>query len=716
MRSSFLTTFAAVLVAATADAQDARPMTHPDDAADPYLWLEDITGTEALDWARAQNARAQQEFEADPEFASLRDDLLAILDSDERIPYVTKLGEHYYNFWRDQEHPRGIWRRTTPGEYRKREPAWEVIIDVDALNEAEGETWVWHGADCFKPERPGQPYERCLVALSRGGADADVTREFDLTTKAWAADGFFRPEAKGALGWIDRDTVYVYTDFGDDSLTKSGYPRIAKVWRRGTPMESAEIAYEGRRDDVGIGAFRDDTRGHERDFVSRAITFYEDELYLRDAEGGLRKIDAPDSARKSVHRDWLLLELREPYTAGAQSFPAGTLLAARLDGFLAGRRDFEVLFEPTPTASLAGFDWTRNHLLLNVLDNVQNRISVLTPPAGSASDATWSSEPLTGAPASGSLGVTAVDDEESDEYFLTATDFVTPTTLYLGNVGGSAEKLKALPAFFDVSGLTVTQRFARSADGTEIPYFLVARADLPRDGDNPTLLYGYGGFEVALTPSYSPGVGRGWLSQGGVYVVANIRGGGEFGPRWHQAALKANRHRAYEDFAAVAQDLIETRITGPKRLGIQGGSNGGLLVGNMLTQYPELFGAVVCQVPLLDMRRYHELLAGASWMAEYGDPDDPEEWAFIRSFSPYQNVRDDADYPPVLFTTSTRDDRVHPGHARKMTARMAAQGHEVLYYENIEGGHGGAADNRQQAYMQALAYTFLKQRLMGLDR
>jgi prolyl oligopeptidase len=306
-----------------------------------------------------------------------------------------------------------------------------------------------------------------------------------------------------------------------------------------------------------------------------------------------------------------------------------------------------------------------------------------------------------------------VDDEESDEFFLTATDFITPTTLYLGVVGGGLEKLKELPALFDAAGLEVSQRFATSADGTAVPYFVVARAGLAQDGDNPTLLYGYGGFEIALTPSYSAAVGRGWLSRGGVYVVANIRGGGEFGPRWHQAALKANRHRAYEDFAAVARDLVATGITRRERLGIQGGSNGGLLVGNMLTGYPELFGAVVCQVPLLDMRRYHELLAGASWMAEYGDPDDPADWAFMRTFSPYHNVRADTEYPPLLLTTSTRDDRVHPAHARKMTALMTAQDHDVLYYENIEGGHGGAADNRQQAYMQALAYTFLAQRLMG---
>jgi prolyl oligopeptidase len=674
---------------------------------DPYLWLEDVSGDESLDWVRKQNATVQDALEADAQFERLRSDLLAILDSDARIPYVEKLGPHYYNFWKDEKHQRGIWRRTTPQEYRKREPEWETLLDLDALNEAEGENWVWHGAECLKPADSGQPYERCLIALSRGGADADVTREFDLTMKEWVKDGFFRAEAKGALGWIDRDTVFVFTDFGEGSLTESGYPRIVKEWKRGASMAGARLVYEGQAEDMYIGAMHDDTRGHERDFVVRYLAFYNDELYLRGPGGELSRVEAPNSANKSAHRDWLLLELREPWTTGGRTWPAGSLLATRFDGFMAGEREFEALFEPTETTSLAGFDWTKNHLLLNVLDNVKNRISVLTPSADG-----WTRAALAGAPTLGTLSAGAVDDEESDDYFLTVTDFLTPTTLSLGSVGRTPEKLKEMPAFFDAGGLVISQHFATSKDGTRIPYFLVAGEKIGKDGDNPTLLYGYGGFEISLTPAYSAGVGRGWLSQGGVYAVANIRGGGEFGPRWHQAALKAERHKSYEDFAAVAEDLIRKKITRPGRLGIQGGSNGGLLVGNMLTRYPRLFGAVVCQVPLLDMQRYHRLLAGASWMAEYGDPDQPEEWAYIRKFSPYHNVRRDVDYPPVLFTTSTRDDRVHPGHARKMMARMLEQGHDALYYENIEGGHGGAADNPQQAYMQALAYTFLKQTLM----
>jgi prolyl oligopeptidase len=374
---------------------------------------------------------------------------------------------------------------------------------------------------------------------------------------------------------------------------------------------------------------------------------------------------------------------------------------------MAGKREFTVLFAPTASTSLASYTWTKSHLLLNVLEDVKNRISVLTPSAKGE----WKREPLAGAPAFGTLGVSAYDEETSDDYWLTVTDYLTPTTLSLGTVGQAPEALKSMPAFFDGEGLAISQNFATSADGTRVPYFMVARKDVALDGKNPTLLYGYGGFEISLTPGYSGSVGRAWLAQGGVYVVANIRGGGEYGPRWHQAALRENRNKAYEDFAAVAQDLIARKVTAPKHLGMQGGSNGGLLMGNMTVMYPELFGAVVCQVPLLDMQRYHKLLAGASWMAEYGDPDKPADWAFLQRYSPYQNVRKDAKYPPVLFTTSTRDDRVHPGHARKMMARMSEQGHDVLYYENIEGGHGGAADNGQRAHMQALAYTFLKQKL-----
>ena len=671
---------------------------------DPHQWLEDVEGEKQLAWVREQNAKAEAELASTPGFKALEADLLAIYDSDDKIPGVYKQGEWYYNFWRDRNHERGIWRRTTLEEYRKPQPKWETVLDLDALNRAEDENWVWHGANCLRPE-----YERCLVALSRGGADADVTREFDLSTKQWVEGGFFRPEAKGGLQWIDRDTVYAYTDFGDGSMTSSGYPRIVKQWKRGAPMDAATVVYEGTGDDMYIAAGRDHTPGHVRDFVTRTIAFYNDELYLRNADGTLTKVDVPNSAQKSVQREWLGLELREPWEVGGTTYKAGSLLVTKFDDFMAGKREFEVLFEPTDTTSLAGSTFTKNHLVINVLDDVKNRLSVLTPgPDG------WTRSELAGVPEFGTVGASAVDSDESDALWLTVTDYLTPTTLMLASAAPGAdapEVLKTQPAFFDASKHEVEQHFVASKDGTRVPYFLVRPKDMQLDGKNPTLLYGYGGFEIPMVPGYSGGVGKGWLEKGGVYAVANIRGGGEYGPRWHQAALKANRHKAYEDFAAVAQDLIDRKITSPAHLGIRGGSNGGLLTGNMLTQYPELFGAVVIQVPLLDMQRYHKLLAGASWMAEYGDPDKPEEWAFIQKFSPYHLFDKDRDYPPTLILTSTRDDRVHPGHARKMHALMSEAGKDVRYYENIEGGHGGAANNRQAAHMDALYLTFLWQQI-----
>ena len=694
----------ACLVAGLAIAAGASAQTASNDQAgdDPYAWLEDVGAEKSLDWVRARNAKAEAELATTPAFKQLEADILAILDSDAKIPGVQKIGEHYYNFWKDKQHERGLWRRTTLAEYRKAKPAWETVLDLDALNKAEGENWVWHGADCLKPA-----YQRCLIALSRGGADADVTREFDLGAKAWVKDGFFRAEAKGGLGWIDDNSVYVFTDFGPGSMTSSGYPNIVKQWQRGTPIASATTVYTGKPGDMYIAAAHDHTPGYQRDFVSRTIAFYNDELYLRGKDGALAKVDAPNSASKSVHKDWLLLELRAPYAAGGKTYKPGSLVVTNFADFMAGKRDFNVLFEPTEKASLAGYTWTRNHLVLNVLEDVKNRLSVLTP-----GKAGWASSAFVGAPAIGNVGVGAVDDDTSDALWMTVTDYLTPTTLSIVEVGQQPEILKSNPAFFDASTHVVEQHFATSKDGTRIPYFLVRPKTLAMDGMAPTLLYGYGGFEISMTPGYSGGVGKGWLEKGGVYAVANIRGGGEYGPRWHQAALKANRHKAYEDFAAVARDLIARKITSPAHLGIQGGSNGGLLTGNMLMQYPELFGAVVVQVPLLDMKRYSHLLAGASWMAEYGDPD-TADWSFIQTFSPYHLFDARKNYPATIFMTSTRDDRVHPAHARKMMAKMEAAGKDVRYYENIEGGHGGAANNKQSAHMSALAYTFLWQQLGG---
>ncbi|GAB3102837.1 prolyl oligopeptidase family serine peptidase [Lysobacter terrae] len=691
-------------VAATLGAAHAEDAPKMKDPADPFAWLEEVEGSHSLEWVRAQNAKSEGALAADPQFKQLEGDIRAILDSNAKIPGVEKIGAYYYNFWKDAQHQRGLWRRTTLEEYRKPEPQWETVLDLDALNTAENAQWVWHGAQCLKPQQPGAAYERCLIALSRGGSDADVTREFDLTSKTWVKDGFYRPEAKGGLGWIDRDRVYVYTDFGKGSMTPSGYPRIVKEWKRGTPLDSAATVYEGQADDMYIAAFHDDTRGFERDFVSRTLAFYNDELYVREG-GKLVKVDAPNSANKSVHEQWLLLELRDPYEAGGKTYPSGSLIAAKFDDFMAGKREFTTLFAPTERTSLSSYAWTKHHLVINVLEDVKNRISVLTPAAGE-----WKREAFVGAPALGTVTVGAVDADEGDAVWMTTTDYLTPTTLAIAEVGQTPEVLKTNPVFFDASKNVVEQHFATSKDGTKVPYFLVKPKQLKADGSAPTLLYGYGGFEISLTPGYSGSVGKGWLEKGGVYVVANIRGGGEYGPRWHQAALKANRHKAYEDFAAVAQDLIANKITSAKHLGVQGGSNGGLLTGNMLTQYPQLFGAVVVQVPLLDMKRYSHLLAGASWMAEYGDPD-TADWEFIKTFSPYHLFDAKRAYPPVIFMTSTRDDRVHPGHARKMAAKMLEAGKDVTYYENIEGGHGGSANNAQAAHMSALAYTFLWEKL-----
>jgi prolyl oligopeptidase len=664
---------------------------------DPYLWLEDVTGDKSLSWVAERNEASTGELTSSPEFNALRDRLLAAFDSDDRIPFAAKRADQIYNFWQDGQHPRGLWRRTTMDSYRTAAPDWETVIDLDALGEAEGEAWVWHGADCLPPE-----YRKCLVSLSRGGADADVMREFDTVDKQFVEGGFGLPEAKGGATWLDADTLLVQTDFGAGTLTTSGYPRQVKLWERGAPLDDAPILFEGEAADVAVQAGRDFTPGFERTWVTRAMTFYTSETWV-DVDGALFKLDVPEGANAFGWRGWLLVELRADWTVGGKTWKAGSLVATDLEAFLGGGRDFAALFTPTERTALSGVTTTKSAVVLNVLDNVRSRVTVVRPGADG-----WSSSDLQGLPEFGSIGASAVDAYNSDELFLTITDFLTPTTLSLTSIdGGAPEQLKAMPSYFDASNLEIAQHEATSADGTKIPYFEVSRKDRKLKGKNPTLLYGYGGFEVSMTPSYSASIGMAWLEQGGTYVLANIRGGGEFGPSWHQAALKEKRHKAYEDFIAVGEDLVSRKVTKPAHLGIMGGSNGGLLMGNMLTMRPDLFGAVVCQVPLLDMQRYHTLLAGASWMGEYGDPEDPEQWKYIQTFSPYHNVKAGVNYPRVLFMTSTRDDRVHPGHARKMVARMIEQGHDVLYWENTEGGHGGAANNAQRATMSALAWTFL---------
>ena len=669
-------------------------------ASDPNLWLENIDGTQQLDWVRQQNAKTVQKYADTAEFKQLDARILEVLDSNERIPMVSKIGDYFYNFWRDKEHPKGLWRRTTLDEYRRDQPAWQTVIDLDALAAAENENWVWHGAQCLKPDN-----QHCLVSLSRGGADADVVREFDLPGMQFVKDGFVLSEAKTNVAWKDKDHLYVATDFGPESMTTSSYPRIVKEWQRGTPLSSAMTVHEVKSDDMTVAAMRDNTPGFERDFVVRQIAFYDSETFVRDPDGKLTRIDVPSDARTGVHRDWLLIEPRSDWQVGGKIYTSGSLLAARFDDYMAGKREITVLFEPTETTALDSYSWTRHRLIVNVMDNVVNRLEVLTPQPGE-----WKRESLGGAPELSTIAAGAVDEDNSDDYFLTVSGYLQPTTLYYGTLGrGEAQPIKHSPSFFDASKYEASQHFATSKDGTRVPYFEIAPKNLKADGSNPTLQYGYGGFEISLQPAYSGSVGRAWLEKGGVHVIANIRGGGEYGPRWHKAALKANRLRAYEDFAAVSQDLFARKITSPKHLGAMGGSNGGLLMGNMLTLYPQLYGAVVSQVPLLDMRRYTQLSAGASWIAEYGDPEKPAEWAWIKTFSPYTNATAGQNYPPALFTTSTRDDRVGPVHARKMYAKLQALGYGTSFYENIEGGHGAAADNKQSAYMNALGYTYLWQ-------
>jgi prolyl oligopeptidase len=667
-----------------------------EDNDDPYLWLEDVTGETALDWVRARNEPTQAEF-CDATFDRLRTEALEVLDTDARIPYVRRRGEYLYNFWRDAANPRGLWRRTTLDSYRGDSPEWDVLIDVDELGRADDEKWVWAGATVIEPE-----FTRALVSLSRGGSDAVIVREFDLITREFIADGFALPEAKSQIGWADPDTVLVGTDFGPGSLTESGYPRIVKRWRRGTPLAQAETVFEGSRADVSVSANADRTPGFERTFAGRAIDFWNEEIFeVRGAE--LIRIEVPTDASVSIHREWLLIEPRTDWTVGGLTYRAGSLLAADYDEFLSGTAQLQKVFEPDEHTCLHQSAWTRDRLLLVTLADVASRIEVVTP-------GTWLREPVTGIPAATNTVIVAADDT-GDEFFLDSSGFDQPSRLLRSTDAQHLEQIKSAPAFFDAENLDVQQFFVPSKDATLIPYFVVRSRDVT--GPGPTLLGGYGGFESSKTPGYSGVLGRLWLARGGTYAMANIRGGGEYGPSWHTQAIRDGRHKVDEDFAAVATDLVDRGITTVAQLGAQGGSNGGLLMGIMLTKYPEKFGALVCDVPLLDMRRYHLLLAGASWVAEYGDPDNPDDWAFISKYSPYQNISTSDQYPSVLFTTSTRDDRVHPGHARKMVAALEAAGHRIWYYENIEGGHAGAADNEQAAFKAALSYSFLWRTLAG---
>jgi prolyl oligopeptidase len=664
------------------------------ESEDPFAWLEDITGQKALEWVKAQNLRTTKVLEAVKQYKPIYAKTLKILDSKERIPYPELYGTTVYNFWKDEQHPRGIWRRTSMASYRTDKPDWETVLDVDALVKAENTPWVFHGATCLAPD-----YEKCMISLAPGGSDASVYREFDTVTKRFVKDGFELPVAKSSVDWRDADTLWVGTDFGKGSLTTSGYPRLVKLWKRGTPLADAQTVFEGETGDVAVSGSTQVTPEGDYDFIVRSPDFFHSQTYLVLA-GRLVKLDFPDDARLwGIFKDHVLFSLRSDWKVGETTYKEGTLLVEKLDDMLAGRRNFESLFVPTARSSLSYVANTRNHLLVGTLENVHTRLARFD-----LVDGAWQRQevPL---PGLGSGSVAAASDE-TDTYFLSYQDFLTPASLWIVEEG-LPEKVKTMPAFFDADGMKVAQYEATSKDGTKIPYFLVMPKGFRADGKAPTLLYGYGGFEVSMLPRYSAVTGSAWLARGGVYVLANIRGGGEFGPAWHEAGMRENHIHCFQDFIAVAEDLVARHITSPRHLGIMGGSNGGLLVGGTFVMRPDLFHAVVAEVPLADMHRYSHLLAGASWMAEYGDPDKPEDWAYMKTWSPYQLLKKGVKYPTPFYWTDTRDDRVHPSHARKMVAKLESFGDPVYYFENTEGGHGAGSVNTQTAHIEALSFAYL---------
>jgi prolyl oligopeptidase len=705
---------------ARADAPETSPKspatmseTH-DSASDPFMWLEELDSEPSRKWVAAHNAETEKAL-CDGQFQRDRTAVLDMLNAPDRIPLISKTGRYVHNFWRDEHHPKGLWRRTTLASYRTPAPEWETVLDVDALAKAEGEDWVWHGCTTLPPA-----HRRGLVQLSRGGADALVFREFDLVEKRFVDAGFSLPEAKGSAVWIDDDTLLVASALGGEAFkTESGYARTVRRWKRGTPFAEAPVVFECDKTDLDVNAWRQHSPRYPRAGFTRQIDFFNQVLFVEDG-GSLRKVDIPTDANADVERNWLVFDLRSDWEDAGRRYKAGSLLVADFDALLAGKRDFTVLFEPTPTRFLESYSAAGDVVAIQVLDNVQTRILFAHRKDGTLKGTgTWQVDPAAGLPGIGMETVSfqrltsddidwADDRREAETYLIYTQSSITPLTMWLARAGENAEKVKQAPARFDAAGLTITQHHAVSVDGTKIPYFQVAPAGLALDGSHACLLTGYGGFEASELPSYSGSIGKLWLERGGLYVIANIRGGGEFGPAWHKAGMREGKKLSHDDFAAVARDLIARGVTKPARLACEGGSNGGLLVGNMLTRYPELFGAIECAVPLLDMKRYTKLAAGASWVGEYGDPDKPEDWAFIKGFSAYQNADPKRPYPPVLLTTSARDDRVHPGHARKMAAKLIEQGHKVYFHEPQDGGHSAGADNAQTAFNVALSFAFLR--------
>ncbi len=667
---------------------------------DPFLWLEEVEGPDALAWVEERNAETIADLGESETFHALYDDTLEILTSQDRIAYPSTVRDVVYNFWTDAEHERGIYRRTTLDDYLSGAPEWEAVLDVDALAEAEGVPWAFSGMSCLAPD-----YIHCLVNLSRGGSDATESREFHLPSATFVDGGFYLPEAKSSVAWVDADSLLVGTDVGPGSMTRSGYARTIRLWRRDTLLAQTETLFEADETDVGVFASVFETRDGPLPTILHRLEFFDGSVYIY-RDGTLGNVDIPTDADPSIVGDQLVVYVRTPWEADGKTYETGSVIAMSLRDFMAGKCDFTVVVEPAPRVTVQGTVPAGDQLLVSILDNVQGQLWKYR-----LDDGRWVGERVD-APGMGSVSVVDVDLQTS-RFFFTYSSFTQPTTLYLHDDDGSVRQVRQSPARFDAAGLAIRQFEAVSKDGTRVPYFVVADRDAAPDGSSPTLLYAYGGFEVSMQSGYSAVRGKAWMERGGVYAVANLRGGGEFGPEWHRSALKENRQRTYDDFIAVSEDLTRRGFTSSGRLGIVGGSNGGLLTGVALTQRPDLYGAAIISVPLLDMKRYNKLLAGASWMAEYGNPDIPEEWAFISKYSPYQNLHPDRNYPRPFIDTTTRDDRVHPGHARKMAAKMRSQGHEVYYFENTEGGHGAGVTPEQRARMLALEYAYLWSQLGG---
>jgi prolyl oligopeptidase len=677
----------------------------PDD--DPFIWLEEMEGARALDWARAQNARSLGILEKDPRYETLHQEALKIVDATDRIPTPAFRAGAIYNFWQDKDHVQGLWRRTSLSSYRTPEPAWESVLDLDALSKAEGKTWVFKGATCLDPDQ-----RQCMVSLSNGGEDAVEARELDLPSATFVAGGFTLPRGKQDLDWLDETTLILAREWGPGTMTESGYPFVVKTLARGQPLDQAKEVFRGQATDVGVSPYGlyDSATGRRAVMINRAISFFEAETYAVTT-GGVVKLPLPlKSTVKGLNGGQLIFTLEQAWTPapGGRSFPQGALMAADLQALERGDASGAVvLFAPGPRESIEQVAVSKSKVLVAAYENVKGRAMVF----GRGADGSWSHRTL---PLPDKAAVALVDaDDRSDDAFVQVESFLDPPTLYLANASsGELKPVKSLPPRFDASKDVIEQFEATSRDGTKVPYFVVRPKDLKLDGSAPTLLYAYGGFQASMTPSYSSMIGKLWLERGGVYVLANIRGGGEFGPAWHEAGLKTNRQRIYDDFAAVAEDLIARKITSPRRLGIEGGSNGGLLMGVQFEQHPELWNAVVIQVPLLDMIRFTRIGAGASWVGEYGSPDVPEERAFLQRISPYANLKAGVKYPEPFLVTSTKDDRVSPAHARKFAAKMAAMGLPFLYYENIEGGHSAAANLHETAHRVSLEMTYLTRKLM----